>query len=92
MKCQELLHALNDYLDGESQSALCQLLQQHLADCNPCRVVIDNLRQTIALYRTTEAIALPAGVHEKIRSVMQERWSSTIVAARRSQDSICYRK
>jgi len=47
MKCIERLAALNEYLDGETQTALCLALQTHLIDCRPCRVVIDNLRQTI---------------------------------------------
>ena len=76
MKCEELLGALNDYLDGETQSALCQALQEHLAGCNPCRVVIDNIRQTITLYRAGERMPLPAGLHERIRSIMQNRWAA----------------
>jgi predicted anti-sigma-YlaC factor YlaD len=76
MKCQELLAALNDYVDGETQSALCQALQEHLADCNPCRVVIDNIRQTITLYRVGEMMLLPAGLHENLCSIMQKRWAT----------------
>jgi len=76
MKCQELLSALNEYLDGETRSALCQALQEHLANCGSCRVVIDNIRQTITLYRAGEAMPLPTGLHEKIRSIMQERWAA----------------
>jgi predicted anti-sigma-YlaC factor YlaD len=76
MKCQELLSALNEYMDGETQSALCQALQEHLAHCSSCRVVIDNVRQTITLYRASEAMPLPTGLHEKIRSIMQERWAA----------------
>jgi predicted anti-sigma-YlaC factor YlaD len=76
MKCEELLGALNDYLDGETQSALCQALQEHLADCNPCRIVIDNIRQTITLYRAGDVVSLPAGLHERLRSIMRERWAA----------------
>ena len=76
MKCEELLGTLNDYVDGETQSALCQALQEHLADCNPCRVVIDNIRQTITVYRAGEVLLLPAGLHETVRSIMQTRWAA----------------
>ena len=31
MKCEELLAALNEYVDGQRQTALCQALQEHLA-------------------------------------------------------------
>ncbi len=76
MKCRELLGALGDFLDGETQSALCQALQQHLARCNPCRVVIDNLRQTIRLYRLGEEIPLPQGLHAQIRDILREHWAA----------------
>jgi predicted anti-sigma-YlaC factor YlaD len=76
MKCQELLSALNEYLDGEARSALCQALQEHLANCSSCRVVIDNIRQTITLYQAGEAMPMPSGLHERIRSIMQERWAA----------------
>jgi predicted anti-sigma-YlaC factor YlaD len=81
MKCRELLGALDDYVDGETQSALCQALEKHLADCKPCRVVIDNIRQTITLYRADEAMSLPAGLHEQIRSIMQDRWVTKFPSA-----------
>jgi predicted anti-sigma-YlaC factor YlaD len=81
MQCQELMAALNDYIDGETQSALCQALAGHLADCNPCRVVIDNIRQTITLYRVGAAMPLPAGVHEQIHAMTRRRWAVAFPAA-----------
>lgn len=83
MKCQELLGALNDYVDGDARSALCRALQEHLADCGACRIVIDNIRQTITLYRVSERMPLPTELHETIRSVMQERWAAKRLLAGR---------
>jgi predicted anti-sigma-YlaC factor YlaD len=76
MKCQELLGALGEYVDGGAQSALCQALEEHLAGCNPCRVVIDNIRQTITLYRMDEEISLPPGLHEQLRAILRRRWAA----------------
>jgi predicted anti-sigma-YlaC factor YlaD len=85
MKCEQLLEALNDYLDGESKSALCRALQEHLADCNQCRIVLDNIRQTITLCRAGERAHLPAELHEKTRSIMQIRWAAKHRRAGRPQ-------
>ncbi len=76
MKCEELLNALDVYLDGETQSALCQALQEHLADCPSCRLVIDNIRQTIGLYRAGAKISLPPALHESLCAIMRERWAA----------------
>ncbi len=76
MKCDELLGVMNEYLDGETRSVLCKELQQHLADCHSCRLVIDNIRQTITLYRAGEKMSLPSGLHERLCAIMRERWTA----------------
>ncbi len=85
MQCKELFGALNDYVDGETQSALCRELQKHLADCDPCRIVIDNIRQTITLCRAGQAVALPAGVHERLRSILRRQWDARCVGRTRTR-------
>ena len=74
MKCEDLLAALNDYVDGDRASALCQALEEHLADCNPCQVVIDNIHNTITLFKAGEPVALPEEAHHQLRRVLRERW------------------
>jgi predicted anti-sigma-YlaC factor YlaD len=49
--CEELLAQLNDYAAGELDAELCHTLNQHLAECPDCQVVLDTLTQTISLYR-----------------------------------------
>jgi predicted anti-sigma-YlaC factor YlaD len=75
MKCEELLAALGDYLDGEQKSALCRQLQEHLSHCSPCQVVIDNLRHTITLYQAGHEVPLPEELHEQICGILRRRWA-----------------
>ena len=63
--CQELLGNISDYVDGELDETLCRELEQHLADCPDCRVVVDTTRKTVSLYR--ERSAEPAQVPEDVR-------------------------
>ncbi len=74
MKCEDLLDALNDYVDGETRSALGQALQEHLADCDPCQIVVDNIQQAIMLYRIGRNVELPIGFHERLSNVVRRRW------------------
>ena len=46
----QILAALNDYVDSDLDPAVFDALEEHLADCNPCQIVVDNIRQTIALF------------------------------------------
>jgi anti-sigma factor RsiW len=74
MKCEELLAMLNDYVDGEVDPAICEEFERHMAGCNPCQVVVDNIRKTITLYKEGQAVALPVSFRERLHSVVRQRW------------------
>lgn len=76
MKCDDLLLLLNDYVDGDVDPALCEELEGHLAGCNPCQVVVDNIRRTISLYRGEEVFELPLEFRERLYRSLRERWVS----------------
>ena len=50
-QCQHLLENMSVYLDGEASVELCAEIERHLSGCTDCRVVVDTLCKTIALYR-----------------------------------------
>jgi len=77
MKCAELLAALNEYVEGTVDPAICAEFEQHMAGCNPCQVVVDNIRQTITLYREGRPCALPAGFRRRLHSALRRRWKET---------------
>jgi hypothetical protein len=74
MTCDELLAGLNDYVDGERRTAICRALQDHLAGCNPCQLVVDNIRQTITLYKLGQPVELPAEVGQRLRRLLRDIW------------------
>jgi hypothetical protein len=75
MQCREILSAVNEYLDEETESALCGALREHLAGCKTCRVVVDNLRQTITLYRAGRQVSFPRELHARLTAIMRQRWA-----------------
>lgn len=74
MKCQELLSLLNDYVDGTVDPALCAEFERHLAGCNPCQVVVDNIRQTILIYRAGEPWEPPPEFRARLHALLRQRW------------------
>ena len=76
MNCEEILAALNDYVDGLQDTAICSALEKHLADCNPCRLVVDNIRQTITLYKSGRPVELPDELHERLHCMLREQWKT----------------
>jgi hypothetical protein len=77
MKCAELLAALNEYVDGTVDPSLCEEFEKHMAGCNPCQIVVDNIRQTITLYKEGKPIELPAGFRSRLHAALRQRWKET---------------
>ncbi|MFZ5829393.1 MAG: anti-sigma factor family protein [Planctomycetota bacterium] len=74
MKCEDILAGLNDYVDGETASVLCQEFQKHLAGCNPCQLVVDNIRRTVTLYREGRPIELPPELKQRLCAILRAKW------------------
>lgn len=74
MKCQELLAALGDYVDGELDASICEKFEEHLVNCDPCEIVIDNIRQTIHLYQNGHPVEMPSELHAHLVGVLRQRW------------------
>lgn len=84
MKCEELLAMLNEYVDGGVDPGICEQFEKHLAGCNPCQVVVDNIRQTITLYQAGEVYALPVPFRERLHATLRDRWREKHGASDRS--------
>ena len=80
MKCEELLKRLNEYVDGTVDPGLCAEFEKHMAGCNPCQVVVDNIRKTITLYQNGQPYELPMAFRDRLHAMLQKRWKQTQVA------------
>ena len=67
-KCRSLLGSLSDYVDGSLGEELCEEIEQHVAECQNCHIVVDTLRKTVSLYHASaaEADQAPALVRERL--------------------------
>jgi hypothetical protein len=74
MTCDELLKALNEYVDDPAALAACEEFAEHLAGCSPCQVVVDNIRNTIALYKAGEPYAIPPEFQQRLQESLRQKW------------------
>jgi anti-sigma factor RsiW len=49
LSCQELVELVTAYLDGSLPQTERARVEEHLADCEPCRVYIEQFERTIGL-------------------------------------------
>jgi len=65
--CRQLLGSLSEYVDGELDDELCSALEQHLEDCEDCRIVVDTLRKTVYLYHATSTDEnIPTDIRQRL--------------------------
>jgi anti-sigma factor RsiW len=74
MKCEELLTMLNDYVDGTVDPAICAEFEQHMKGCNPCQIVVDNIRKSITLYKGGQPYELPVQFRDRLHRALREKW------------------
>jgi anti-sigma factor RsiW len=77
MKCEDMLAQLSEYVDGTIDPAICEQFEQHLAGCNPCQIVVDNIRKTVTLYKQGQPYELPVQFRERLHQVLRRRWKET---------------
>ena len=75
MTCEDLLKALNEYVDGTLDPAVCKSFEGHLAGCNPCQIVVDNIRKTITLYKDGQPFGMPVEFERKLHRTLRDRWT-----------------
>ena len=81
MNCDELLAALNEYVDGSLDPSICEKFKSHLEGCNPCQIVVDNIRRTISLYKAGEPYELPAEFRQQLNKLLRQRWKAKFPSA-----------
>lgn len=76
MKCQELLMLLNEYVDGTVDPGICEEFEKHMAGCNPCQVVVDNIRKTITLYKRGQPYEIPTEFRTRLHTALRKHWEA----------------
>jgi anti-sigma factor RsiW len=71
MNCQELVSQLSDYIDGLLPPAEREAVEQHVASCHGCHVVLDTTQCTILLYRASRSTALVGARREQLLRRLQ---------------------
>jgi len=67
VSCKKLWESLSDYIDGELSEELCRKLEEHMAGCEHCRVVVDTTNKVIYLcHSDAQETEMPADVRGRL--------------------------
>ncbi len=78
MECRDALERISDYLDleDESERDFVEQLEGHLVGCTNCRVYVDTVKRTIALYRSETPADCPEQVRLRLHAVLSYEYKN----------------
>ncbi len=81
MDCKEIFERLGDYIDHELDPDMCDEIEKHIEDCEPCVAFINTLRKTVELFRgvgdTILDDPIPDGVSDNLKRFLADNISKT---------------
>jgi len=77
LSCQELVELVPAYLDGSLPQTKRARADEHLADCEPCRVYIEQFERTIDLTGRLRVDDVPPEAAEALLAAFRG-WRSTL--------------
>lgn len=66
MDCKTVLANLSDYVDGDVSSEVRKALEEHIARCRRCRVILDTTRRTLRIVSDAEPFEVPLAVSARL--------------------------
>ena len=76
MKCKEVYLYICDNLEADPNSAKCRQVLRHLRACPDCAALLDSLRKTVSLYRSSPSPKVPSAVHKRLFKKINLAWES----------------
>jgi len=76
LTCKDFLKELSDYLDENTDSALREQLEQHIAQCPNCWVIADTTRKTIRVYKGVDLYPIPKDVEDRLMRALEKKMAA----------------
>jgi predicted anti-sigma-YlaC factor YlaD len=73
VNCRNVVKELSNYLDEALDQTLKASIEQHLTNCEDCRLVVDTTRKTIQIYCNAEPLPLPEDTRIRLRQALEKR-------------------
>ena len=72
MSCRMLLREVSNYRDADIAPDLRRQLEEHIAKCPECLVILDTTRETVEIYQSCEPYPVPEPVQTRLRDALRK--------------------
>ncbi|HCV43247.1 MAG TPA: hypothetical protein DGH68_07160 [Bacteroidetes bacterium] len=76
MKCKQVYLHICDNLDAEVNSPRCREIRKHLATCPDCAALLDSVKKTVTLYRSSPSPQVTLNAHKRLVKTINLAWQS----------------
>ncbi|MGC1415473.1 MAG: zf-HC2 domain-containing protein [Candidatus Acidiferrum sp.] len=73
MNCQDIIHELSTYIDGELDASMKHELEEHLEECHECKLVVNQTKKTIQIFCDCEPVELPGDVRNRLHDALRRK-------------------
>jgi len=73
VNCKTIVVELENYLDKELDPALRASIEEHLAKCKKCRLIVDTTKKTVEIYCNSEPAPLPQDTRRRLHEALAKR-------------------
>lgn len=73
--CKQILPLISEYLDKEIDNSLCEKIDNHVGNCQPCTQLINTLRKTLTLCQQFEPDEIPRLERKRLRDDLEKEIS-----------------
>jgi len=84
-RCRTLFAALSDYMDGVVDDAVCEQMDRHIGDCEPCQAFLRSLKSTVQRCRSYAPECKSNRAEELRRQLLSEYQAAVAELSRRQQ-------
>lgn len=67
-----MFEKLSEYLDRELDDVTCRDIEQHIAQCPPCKVCLETLKKTVALCHSLKEKPVPTDLSDRLKGLIRE--------------------
>jgi anti-sigma factor RsiW len=75
LDCRDLLENLSTYVDGNGSAELRKAIENHIAHCRRCRVIVDTTKRTLRVVLDVEPFEVPLAVSARLYTRLEEALS-----------------
>ena len=72
LHCKDVLENLSCYIDGDGSAELRQAIEDHIAHCRRCRVIVDTTERTVKIVLDADPFEVPLAVSARLYARLEQ--------------------